>query len=151
MDCTESDQAISTLSTTVLLNCDVSQVSRFIKKIEKDDTFLSSALGLATAMEEKVELLQALHLAVHFSMQVRQNNSVEIYSDYFPGGEAGAETEEPAARTVTGYCVRYSVTPLLGCAVFRDPSQSARPVSAVSWSLDGALIGVAYCSPEFAK
>lgn len=133
------------------MNYAVSQVSRFIKKIEKDDTFLSSALGLATAMEEKVGLLQALHLAVYCVLQVRQNNSVEIYSDYFPGGEAGAETEESAARTVTGIPCNVYRNSLLCCTVFRDPSLSARPVSAVSWSLDGALIGVAYCSPEFAK
>ena len=43
------------------------QVNRYLKKIEKDDNYVTSALGLANMMEEKV----------------RQNIAVEIYTDYF--------------------------------------------------------------------
>ena len=43
------------------------QVNRYLKKIEKDDNYVTSALGLANMMEEKV----------------KQNMAVEIYTDYF--------------------------------------------------------------------
>ena len=43
------------------------QVNRYLKKIEKDDGYLTSALYLSHLMEEKV----------------KQNNAVEIYTDYF--------------------------------------------------------------------
>ena len=43
------------------------QVNRYLKKIEKDDNYVTSALGLANMMEEKV----------------KQNIAVEIYTDYF--------------------------------------------------------------------
>ena len=46
---------------------EVDQVNRYLKKIEKDDGYLTSALYLAHMMEEKV----------------KQNNAVEIYTDYF--------------------------------------------------------------------
>ncbi len=42
-------------------------MNRYLKKIEKDDNYVTSALGLANMMEEKV----------------RQNIAVEIYTDYF--------------------------------------------------------------------
>ena len=42
-------------------------MNRFLKKIEKDESFLDSTIVLANMMEERV----------------RQNNAVEIYSDYF--------------------------------------------------------------------
>ena len=43
------------------------KISRFIKKIEKDDKFLSSCLALASAAEHNV----------------KQNSCVDIYRDYF--------------------------------------------------------------------
>ena len=46
---------------------EVDQVNRYLKKIEKDDNYLTSALYLSHLMEEKV----------------KQNNAVEIYTDYF--------------------------------------------------------------------
>ena len=42
-------------------------MNRFLKKIEKDESFLDCAISLSSMMEEKV----------------RQNNAVEIYTDYF--------------------------------------------------------------------
>ena len=42
-------------------------MNRFLKKIEKDESFLDCAIGLSSMMEERV----------------RQNNAVEIYTDYF--------------------------------------------------------------------
>ena len=34
---------------------EVDQVNRYLKKIEKDDNYVTSALGLASMMEEKVK------------------------------------------------------------------------------------------------
>ena len=43
------------------------QMARYIKKIEKDEKFISSCLGIAQEAEHRV----------------KQNNCVDIYRDYF--------------------------------------------------------------------
>ena len=99
------------------------QVNRFLKKIEKDEAFLTSALGLAYSMEEKV----------------KQNNAVEIYSDYFLEEDEATNWATTEAKTVM---------------VYADPTKGKgsmrRPVSAISWCPDGGTkIAIAYCNPEF--
>ena len=67
IDVAESDQVISSRNTYVYierLSSSASfQISRFIKKIEKDDKFLTSCLTIAREAEHKV----------------KQNNCVDIY------------------------------------------------------------------------
>ena len=102
---------------------EVDQVNRYLKKIEKDDGFLNSALGLANLMEEKV----------------KQNNAVEIYTSYFTESDELTSWADSEARTVMVYS-----DPV------RRRGERGRPVSAVSWSTDGgSKLAVAYCSPEF--
>ena len=102
---------------------EVDQVNRYLKKIEKDDGFLNTALGLANLMEEKV----------------KQNNAVEIYTSYFTDSDELTSWAESEARTVMVYS-----DPV------RRRGERGRPVSAVSWSTDGgSKLAVAYCSPEF--
>ena len=99
------------------------QVNRYLKKIEKDDGFLSSAVNLANLMEEKV----------------KQNNAVEIYTSYFTESDPVTDWAECEARTVMVYS-----DPV------RRRGEAGRPVSAVTWSTDGgSKLAVAYCSPQF--
>ena len=57
---------------------EVDQVNRYLKKIEKDDNYVTSALGLASMMEEKV----------------KQNIAVEIYTDYFRNEDEATNWDE---------------------------------------------------------
>ena len=63
IDVAESDQVISSRNTNTLRDFASFQISRFIKKIEKDDKFLTSCLTIAKEAEHKV----------------KQNNCVDIY------------------------------------------------------------------------
>ena len=102
---------------------EVDQVNRYLKKIEKDEGFLNSAMSLATIMEEKV----------------KQNNAVEIYTSYF--------TEEDE---VTSWCESEARTVMVYCDPIRGRGEAGRPVSGVSWSPEGgSKLAVAYCSPQF--
>ena len=102
---------------------EVDQVNRYLKKIEKDESFLNSAVSLANMMEEKV----------------KQNNAVEIYTSYFTDEDELTSWAETDAKTVMVYC-----DPIKG------RGEAGRAVSAVSWSTDGGTkLAVAYCSPEF--
>ncbi len=50
---------------------------------------------------------------------IKQNNAVEIYEDYFDGGDETTECEKPDSKTLH---------------VFRDPSTTyKRPVAGISW------------------
>lgn len=50
---------------------------------------------------------------------IKQNNAVDIYEDYFPGGEVGMDSAEPPSAKVT--------------TVFRDPQELKRSINALSW------------------
>jgi len=54
---------------------------------------------------------------------IKENNSIDIYEDYFSGALADHSSEQPYARTLT---------------VFRDPSAVKRSASYLSWFPDGA-------------
>lgn len=73
----------------LLLSKESDQVNRYLKKIEKDDSFLTSALYLSQLMEEKV----------------KQNIAVEIYTDYFQ--------EEDEATNWEQVCILYDKDKLL--------------------------------------
>ena len=111
-------------------------MARYIKKIEKDEKFISSCLGIA---------LEAEH-------RVKQNNCVDIYRDYFRyTDEVGALALERSFTILPQATYEHSAE-LRVVADYADPAPSGRgrPVSAVSWSPDGGTsIAVAYCSPEF--
>ena len=58
---------------------------------------------------------------------MRQNNSVNIYEDYFDREEAGQYSSEPPSAK--------------GLAVFRDPSQITRTATSVNWHPEGSNNG----------
>ena len=105
---------------------EASQVNRFLKKIEKDEFFIESVLSLSLSTERKV----------------RQNNAIDIYSQYFEYEDDRTVQREDSMKSV---------------AVYQDPEKShggevSRPVSMISWA-DGSVteeqIAISYASPEF--
>ena len=66
---------------------EVDQVNRYLKKIEKDDNYVTSALVLASMMEEKV----------------KQNIAVEIYTDYFRNEDEATNWDEVRIKQLITY------------------------------------------------
>ena len=112
-------------------------MNRFLKKIEKDESFLDCAISLSSLMEERV----------------RQNNAVEIYTDYFQV----ADLKIPpillpcqAKDDLTDWEQSEAKTAMVYADPTRGVSGSRRPVSAISWCPDGGTkLAIGYCSPEF--
>ena len=63
------------------------QVNRFLKKIEKTDKFLDSALVFTSNAEEKV----------------KQNNALEIYEDYFDEEDPETNNDIFSAKTAVSF------------------------------------------------
>ncbi|XP_075994951.1 dynein axonemal intermediate chain 2-like isoform X2 [Genypterus blacodes] len=103
---------------------DQEQTLRYRKKVEKDDNYVQSVLKLAGVMEHCI----------------KQNNTVDIYQEYFDEEEEEEEDQAPhppTARTIN---------------VFRDPDPVKRTVSSLSWHPDsGRKLAVAYCCLDFQK
>ena len=87
-----------------------SDVKRFRKKVEKDDDFQYAIKSLVPRVQRCM----------------RQNNTVNIYEEYFEGLETNHCAEPPFAK---------------GLAVFRDPSKVNRTVTSVNWHPDGSSNG----------
>ncbi|XP_037073887.1 dynein intermediate chain 3, ciliary-like [Pollicipes pollicipes] len=98
---------------------DVEQTTRFKKKVEKDDVYMSSVLQLGSMMEHCI----------------KQNNTLDIYEEYF-GGEGG---DAPGDDTTSAKTIN----------VFRDPCPVHRAVSSLSWSPDASHLAAAYTSLRF--
>ena len=114
-------------------------MNRFLKKIEKDESFLDCAISLSSMMEERV----------------RQNNAVEIYTDYF---QVAFSKSYPlwillpcqAKDDLTDWEQSEAKTAMVYADPTRGVSGSRRPVSAISWCPDGGTkLAIGYCSPEF--
>ena len=63
---------------------EVEQVMRFRKKVEKDENFQETILGLGSMMET----------------YILQNNAIDIYEEYFPHESETAVLEAPAATMI---------------------------------------------------
>ncbi len=87
-----------------------SDVKRFRKKVEKDEDY-------QYAMKTLIPRVQRC---------MKQNNTVNIYEEYFEGLEADHCSEPPFAK---------------GLAVFRDPSQVTRTATSVNWHPEGSSNG----------
>ena len=115
------------------------KVNRFLKKIEKDESFLDCAINLSAMMEERV----------------RQNNAVEIYTDYFQVNFSKAQppvfwTTWQAKDELTDWEQSEAKTAMVYADPTKGISGSRRPVSAISWCPDGgSKLAIGYCSPEF--
>ncbi len=85
---------------------DGEQVARWRKKIERDEDYIKTVLRLGGVIEDLV----------------RQNNALDIYTDYF-ADVAPLILEAPGVSTL---------------AALRHPMAVQRAVQALSWSLDGS-------------
>jgi len=65
---------------------------------------------------------------------VKQNNTIDIYQQYFEGDSIDMTAEPPSAK---------------GLAVFRDPNSVKRAATKINWNPDGNKIAVAYSVLNF--
>ncbi|XP_065708628.1 dynein axonemal intermediate chain 2 [Patagioenas fasciata] len=96
------------------------QTTRFRKKLEKEENYINTIVHLGSLMEHCV----------------RQNNTVNIYEEYF-GEEETAEVEDepPSAKIIN---------------TIRDPNVPKRTAARISWQPGtSGKLAVAYCSLEF--
>lgn len=84
---------------------DQSDVNRFRKKVEKDSNFQSSIRSLGAVAERCM----------------RQNNTVNVYENFFEGLHVDHTSEPPSMK---------------GLAVFRDPSDIKRTATSIDWHPD---------------
>eukprot|EP00947_MAST-08B_sp_MAST-8B-sp1_P000862 g862.t1 len=82
-----------------------SDVNRFRKKVEKDEDFRTTVKCLGPVVDKCV----------------RQNNTIDIYEEYFEGAMVDHSSEPPSAKTL---------------AVFRDPSPIKRTATSIDWHPD---------------
>ncbi|CAM9744463.1 unnamed protein product [Ascophyllum nodosum] len=91
-----------------------SDVSRFRKKAEKDDDYKIAVKSLGPII----------------GRCMKQNNTIDIYEEYFDGDETDHSSEPPSAK---------------GLAVFRDPNGIKRTATSINWHPDGPTkIAVSY-------
>jgi len=82
-----------------------SDVSRFRKKAEKDDDYKAAVKSLGPII----------------ARCMKQNNTIDIYEDYFSGNNIDHSSEPPSAK---------------GLAVFRDPNDVKRTATSINWHPD---------------
>lgn len=98
---------------------EVEHTLRYRKKVEKDADYIRTVMSAGATVEQ----------------MIRQNNSVDIYEEYFQGQVIDHSSEQPDAAALT---------------YFKDPSKISRPASYMSWYPDGARkLVVAYSLLEF--
>ncbi|CAM9570000.1 unnamed protein product [Chrysoparadoxa australica] len=96
-----------------------SDVNRFRKKAEKDDDYKGAVKALGPII----------------SNCMRQNNTIDIYEEYFDGDNIDHSSEPPSAK---------------GLAVFRDPNNVKRTATSINWHPDGpSKIAVSYSILNF--
>ncbi|ETW06373.1 hypothetical protein H310_02649 [Aphanomyces invadans] len=94
-------------------------VQRFRKKVEKDDEYKQAVKFLGPVAERGL----------------KQNNTINIYQDYFAHMGEPATTEQPSAK---------------GLAVFRDPESVRRTVSKIDWHPESPQrMAACYCILNF--
>jgi len=89
--------------------------------VEKDDDYLKQVKNLVSNIESNI----------------KQNYSIDIYQEYFRGGEGAADYSSmpPSAKTL---------------AVFKDPSETLRSACSISWHPDaGRKLAVAFAIMQF--
>jgi len=92
---------------------------RYLRKIENDDSFNEIVLSLTKKVESRV----------------KQNNSINMFEEYFANQTDDHSAEPPSAKTIT---------------IFRDPNRKTRPVSRVCWHPDSSYrIAAVHCDLSF--
>jgi len=98
---------------------EVEQVTRYRKKVEKDEAYIGAVMQLGGVMEHCI----------------KQNNSIDIYEEYFEDVDVESIDEAASAKTIN---------------VFRDPNEIKRTATHISWFPDGPRkLAVAYCNLQF--
>ncbi len=98
-----------------------SDVTRFRKKAEKDEDYKGSVKSIGPII----------------ARCLKQNNTIDIYEDYFAGNNTDHSSEPPSAK---------------GLAVFRDPNDVKRTATSINWHPDvtaPAKIAVSYSILNF--
>lgn len=98
-----------------------SDVSRFRKKAEKDEDYRGAVKALGPII----------------ARCMKQNNTIDIYEEYFAGSNVDHSSEPPSAK---------------GLAVFRDPNEINRTATSVNWHPDPsapAKLAVSYSILNF--
>ncbi|KAG9473519.1 hypothetical protein GDO78_004035 [Eleutherodactylus coqui] len=101
---------------------EIEQTTRYRKKVEKDDHYITTITQLGSVMEHCI----------------KQNNAINIYEEYFEEEEELEGMDEaPYAKTIN---------------VFRDPNEIKRMATHLSWHPDGnRKLAVAYSCMEFQR
>lgn len=94
------------------------QVERYLKKANKDARIRSTVQSLAGVAE----------------MCIKQNNTIDIYEEYFDDAKVDTATDPLSAK---------------GLAVFRDPNEIKRTATSINWHPDGGKMAVAYSVLNF--
>lgn len=99
-----------------------SEMQRHVRKIETDSQYAEEMYDLAKRAEACV----------------MQNNSIDVYEDYFLGIEEDHTGEPPSAKTQT---------------IFRDPNKDTpRSVSKINWHPDQPTkLAISYCTLQFQR
>jgi dynein intermediate chain 2, axonemal len=92
--------------------------TRYRRKTEKDEDYKATVKMLGPVVDRCV----------------RQNNTIDIYEEYFAGTVVDHSSEPPSAK---------------GLAVFRDPNNIKRTATSVNWHPDGSKIAVSYSILNF--
>jgi dynein intermediate chain 2 len=98
---------------------ETADVIRYRKKAEKDDDYKAAVKALGPVI----------------SRCMKQNNTIDIYEEYFAGDASDHSGEPPIAK---------------GLAVFRDPNAVKRSATSINWHPDGPTkIAVSYSILNF--
>ena len=95
-----------------------SDTNRFKKKVEKDEEYKATVKGLGPILEDCI----------------KQNNTIDIYEEYFEGSVVDHSSEPPSAK---------------GMAVFRDPNVVKRQATSINWHPDSSKLVVTYSVLNF--
>ena len=86
---------------------------------------------------------------------ILQNTSLNIYEEYFTENDEHTNSEEPGSKTACifrdpcGDNYRNFLKQKLKISMYLSIACSRRPVSSISWGLEGTSIAVTYCNQEF--
>ena len=87
-------------------------------KVEKDEEYKATVKGLGPILEDCI----------------KQNNTIDIYEEYFEGCVVDHSSEPPSAK---------------GMAVFRDPNVVKRQATSINWHPDSNKLVVTYSVLNF--
>ena len=66
---------------------EMEHVTRYIRKVKREEVYMKATVKLATRM----------------NTCIRQNNTIDIYTDYFTDDDDGTGHDEPALKSVNIY------------------------------------------------